>query len=336
MNTTRIVVGGEALVDLVPTGDGTLAPRLGGGPFTVAVAAGRLGAPVSFLSRVSTDAFGEAALARLEDSGVDTALVQRGPEPTTLAVVGLADDGSARYTFYTEGTADRLVTDPGPLHAALGSEVAAVSLGTLSLVLEPGASTYEAVLHREAAAGCVTVLDPNIRPVLIPDAAAYRARFRSWLPSVGLLTLSVQDAEWLAGPGEVPDAVRGWLDAGVTAVVLTRGGEGLEVCTAAHRVGASVPAAPVTNTVDTIGAGDTVHGALLAWLHDVGALSRATLAELDPASWAEALSFAARAATVTVSRAGADPPWLHELAGTSSDPGDDGTGAGPPACDGAD
>ena len=311
MSATRIVVGGEALVDLVPTGDGTLTPRLGGGPFTVAVAAGRLGAPVSFLSRVSTDAFGAAALARLEGSGVDTALVQRGPEPTTLAVVGLADGGSAHYTFYTEGTADRLVTDPGPLHAALGSEVAAVSLGTLSLVLEPGASAYEAVLHREAAAGRLTVLDPNIRPALVPDAAAYRARFRSWLPSVGLLTLSVQDAQWLVGPGDVPDAVRGWLGAGVTAVVLTHGDEGLEVYTATLRTSASVPAVPV---VDTIGAGDTVHGVLLAWLHDAGALTRDALAALDPASWGEALAFVARAAAVTVSRPGADPPWPHELA----------------------
>ena len=311
VSATRIVVGGEALVDLVPTGDGTLTPRLGGGPFTVAVAAGRLGAPVSFLSRVSTDAFGAAALARLEGSGVDTALVQRGPEPTTLAVVGLADGGSAHYTFYTEGTADRLVTDPGPLHAALGSEVAAVSLGTLSLVLEPGASAYEAVLHREAAAGRLTVLDPNIRPALVPDAAAYRARFRSWLPSVGLLTLSVQDAQWLVGPGDVPDAVRGWLGAGVTAVVLTHGDEGLEVYTATLRASASVPAVPV---VDTIGAGDTVHGVLLAWLHDAGALTRDALAALDPASWGEALAFVARAAAVTVSRPGADPPWPHELA----------------------
>ena len=132
MSTTRIVVGGEALVDLVPTPDGTLAPRLGGGPLNTAVAAARLGAPVAFLSRVSTDPFGDAVLARLQESGVDGSFVQRGPEPTTLAVVGVGADGSARYSFYTDGTADRLVADPGPLPGA-----AAVSLGTLSLVLEP-------------------------------------------------------------------------------------------------------------------------------------------------------------------------------------------------------
>lgn len=299
MSATRIVVGGEALVDLVPTGDGTLTPRLGGGPFNTAVAAARLGAPVAFLSRVSTDPFGDAVLARLHDAGVATGLIQRGPEPTTLAVVGIAADASARYSFYTGGTADRLVADPGPL-----PDASMLSLGTLSLLLEPGASVYETVLHREAAAGTLTVLDPNIRPSLVPDAAAYGTRFRSWLPSVGMLKLSAEDAAWLG------DDVDGWLAAGATAVVLTRGADGLAVHTRHHHV--TVPA-PTASVVDTIGAGDTVHGALLAWLHARGAVSRDAVAALDDGGWREALTFASDAAAVTVARPGADPPWRAEL-----------------------
>ncbi|MGH3978202.1 MAG: carbohydrate kinase family protein [Pseudonocardiaceae bacterium] len=301
-----MAVAGEALVDLVPTPDGTLAPRLGGGPYNVAVALGRLGVPTAFLSRISTDAFGDQLLGRLRESGVDTSLVQRGPEPTTLAVVGLAPDGSARYGFYTEGTADRLVSDPGPLPG----DVAAVSLGTLSLVLEPGASVYETVLHREAATGRLAVLDPNIRPDLVGDTGAYRQRFHSWLPSVGLLELSVDDTEFLAGGVDAERAVRSWLDAGPAAVVLTRGSAGLSVRTARHRVDV---AAPSVTVADTIGAGDTTHAALLAWLHDAGALSREAVAGLDPGDWRDALDFASRAAAVTVSRPGADPPWRAEL-----------------------
>lgn len=295
------MVGGEALVDLVPTADGNLlAPRLGGGPFNVATTLGRLGVPVTFLSRLSTDGFGEQLLALLQDSGVDASLVQRGPQPTTLAVVGLAPDGSARYGFYTEGTADRLVADPGPLPA----DVAAVCLGTLALVLEPGASVYEAVLHREAAAGRLTVLDPNVRAELIADLAGYRNRFRCWLPSVGVLKLSVDDAVWLGG--EVTD----WLAAGAAAVVLTSGDEGLVVRTATQHVRVPAPSTPVA---DTIGAGDTVSGALLAWLHGARALSRDAVTALDAPAWRAALEFAARAAAVTVSRPGADPPWRAEL-----------------------
>src|SRR5262245_29091353 len=100
-----ILVGGEALIDLVPepsTVDNSLAPLRpfpGGGPYNVAITVGRLEAPVRFLSRLSTDAFGGALLNRLIQSGVDTALVQRGDEPTTLAVAGIGPDGSARYSF---------------------------------------------------------------------------------------------------------------------------------------------------------------------------------------------------------------------------------------------
>ncbi len=308
-----IVVAGEALVDLVPTPEDTLAPRLGGGPYNVAVAAGRLEAPVSFLSRVSTDLFGDRLLDRLHASNVRTDLVRRGPEPTTLAVVGLTDDGSARYSFYVEGTADRLVTDPGPLPAG----VRAVSFGTLSMVLEPGASTYERVLWRESERGALTVLDPNIRAGLIHDPPAYRDRYDSWLEHVGLLKVSADDTRWLAElPADAPfedvlDVARDWRGAGPAAVVLTLGGDGLAVLTGTGEV-IRVPPVPV-NVVDTIGAGDTVQGALLAWLHAHDALSTEAVRRMDTGKWEKALSYAGAAAAITCSRAGAEPPFKREL-----------------------
>ncbi|WP_329054795.1 carbohydrate kinase [Amycolatopsis sp. NBC_01488] len=309
-----IVVGGEALVDLVPgdpldsTVDGglrALLPRLGGGPYNVALAAGRLGVPAAFLSRVSTDRFGDAMVERLHASDVDTSLLQRGDEPTTLAVVALDAKGAARYTFYVEGTADRLVADPGPLP----ENVTALSLGTLGMVLEPGASAYEAMLRREAARGVLTVLDPNIREALITDPAAYRARFTSWLPDVRLLKISDDDAAWLTEGADPVAAAKTWIESGVDAVVLTRGADGVAVITAAGEL-AHVPSRKVA-VVDTIGAGDTVQGALLAWLHT---REVADLASLDAGAWREALAFAAKAASITVSRSGAEPPTSAEMA----------------------
>jgi len=311
-----IVVGGEALVDLVPgdpldsTVDGglrALLPRLGGGPYNVSLAAGRLGVPTAFLSRVSTDRFGDAMVDRLHASDVDTSLLQRGDEPTTLAVVALDAKGAARYTFYVEGTADRLVADPGPLP----DTVTALSLGTLGMVLEPGASAYEAMLRREAARGVLTVLDPNIREALITDPAAYRARFASWLPDVRLLKISDDDAAWLTEGADPVAAAKTWIESGVDAVVLTRGADGVAVITAAGEL-AHVPSRKVT-VVDTIGAGDTVQGALLAWLHT---REVADLASLDAGAWREALEFAAKAASITVSRSGAEPPTSADMAAT--------------------
>ena len=309
-----IVVGGEALVDLVPgepldsTVDGglrALLPRLGGGPYNVALAAARLGAPTAFLSRVSADRFGVALVERLTASQVDISLLQHGNEPTTLAVVALDERGGAHYTFYVEGTADRLVSDPG----ALPAETTALSLGTLGMVLEPGASAYERVLRRESARGTLTALDPNIREALIADPAAYRARFASWLPDVRLLKISDDDAAWLAEGADPVAAAKTWIESGVDAVVLTRGADGVSVITSAGEL-AHVPSRKVV-VADTIGAGDTVQGALLAWLDQREVRD---LAALDAAAWTEALGFAAKAASVTVSRSGAEPPTAAEMA----------------------
>ncbi|MFD5715469.1 carbohydrate kinase [Streptomyces pharetrae] len=301
-----IVVAGEALIDLVPQGPGALAslrPALGGGPYNTAVALGRLGSPTAFCSRVSSDAFGEALLDGLRAAGVDVSGVQRGDEPTTLAVATIDTHGSAAYSFYVDGTADRLFAAP----TALPAGTRAVSFGTCSLVLEPGASAYEELMRAAAGQGVFTALDPNIRAGLIPDADAYRARFLKWLPSVTLLKLSEEDARWLGG------TPREWLAAGPSAVVITRGGDGLTVLT---RDGAeySVPGEKA-DVVDTIGAGDTVNAALLHGLAAQDALSPAALAGLDAGGWTRLLRFAARAAAITCSRAGAEPPYAHELDG---------------------
>ncbi|MDI9900437.1 carbohydrate kinase [Rhodococcus sp. IEGM 1409] len=301
MSDTRersVVVCGEGLVDLVPVGE-NFSPKLGGGPFNVAIALGRLGSDVGFVSRLSTDAFGDRMIDSLAASNVDTTGVERGPEPTTLAVVNLAADGGARYSFYLEGTADRQFALPKLPSAR------AFSFGTLSLVLEPGASAYEAMLHEAHARGRLTMVDPNIRPAVIADPNAYRRRFRSWLPSVDILKVSDDDAQWL---GSVDGTE--WLDEGVGAVLLTRGGDGLRLIT--NELDVSVPA-PTVDVADTIGAGDTVHGALLAYLDRHDALDAAVVRGFSESDWTAALIFAARAAAVTVSRPGADPPWSREL-----------------------
>ncbi|MFF5468123.1 carbohydrate kinase [Streptomyces achromogenes] len=301
-----IVVAGEALIDLVPhLGRGPLAPLVpkpGGGPYNTAIALGRLGEPTAFLSRISRDTFGQELLEGLRAAGVDVSHVQRGDEPTPLALAALGPDGSARYSFHVEGTADRLFTAP----AELPQGTRAMAFGTCSLVLEPGASAYEELLHRAHAHGVCTALDPNIRPDLMPDAGAYRSRLRSWLPGTTLLKVSQEDLDWL---GDDPGF---WLGLGPAAVVVTRGGEGLSVLTRVGEV--SVPVVPVP-VADTIGAGDTVNAALLHQLSVHNALGAEAMAALDEQHWRDILGFAARAAAVTVSRVGAEPPYARELAG---------------------
>ncbi|HEX2314157.1 MAG TPA: PfkB family carbohydrate kinase, partial [Thermomonospora sp.] len=202
---------------------------------------------------------------------------------------------------YVEGTADRLFTAP----AEFPSAARALLLGTCSLVLEPGASAYEALMREAAARGVLVAVDPNIRPGLIADPDAYRERFRSWLPSLSVVKLSHEDAEWLGGH------VGDWLAAGPAAVVVTRGAAGMTVFTRDHEP-IDVPGEPV-DVVDTIGAGDTVYAALLHALAQRDLLTRAALAAVTPADWRRILGFSARASAITCTRAGAEPPYADEL-----------------------
>lgn len=287
-----IVFAGEALVDLASGEDGTLVPLIGGGPFTAARAAARLGADARFLGRLSTDRFGGQLRDALATDGVGLDAAVSTDDPTTLALVELDDDGVASYRFYTEGT-----SAPGLTQAPLPDDTAVFCVGTLGLVFDPSASTLEAAVL--AAPEAVTVaLDPNCRPVAITDEQGYRARLDRILQRADLVKASDADLAYLR-PGDAPaTAMRSLLADGATGVV-TLGAAGALIVGDGDPV--AIPAPQIT-LVDTIGAGDAFLGALL---------SRYTG---DPATLQAAVSFAVTVAAKTCERAGSSPPTAAELA----------------------
>ncbi|MGD9750852.1 MAG: carbohydrate kinase [Acidimicrobiia bacterium] len=312
-----IVVCGEALIDLTAVevaGEQLWRALPGGGPHNAAIALARLGVPVRFIGRLSTDRFGQQLAGGLAADGVDLTWAVTGPEPTTLAVVALDEGGSPTFSFYGEGTADRLL-GPGDLPADLG-DAEAVHFGTLSLVNEPQASTLEALMRRESGRRLL-FCDPNVRPLLIGALEPYLAKLQRWLELVDVVKFSDADLAWLA-PGEDPAVVSArWADRHGVVVVLTRGAHGAD----AFWPGGHVfrPATPV-DVVDTVGAGDTFGAAFLAELRRRRPLVAGLAAALGDgaggaaaADIAAALDHAGRAAAITCSRAGADPPRADEL-----------------------
>lgn len=302
---------GEALIDMLPRtstqGEACFAPYAGGAVFNTAIALGRLGAPAAFFSGVSNDMLGEILADTLSASKVDTRFLARSDRPTTVAFVKLVN-GQATYAFYDEATAGRMLAlDQLPV---LPAGIDTLFFGGISLVNDPAASTYEALQARESAAR-VTMIDPNIRPGFIAGKEAdYRARIERMIGRADIVKLSDEDLHWLEGQGDLTTLARGILAKGPKVVFITEGANGAQAVTATQDI---FVAAQKVTVVDTVGAGDTFNAGVLAALHQAGALTKAGVGSLTDETLTAALTLGTRAAAVTVSRAGANPPWAHEL-----------------------
>lgn len=305
-----IVCCGEALIDFLPrqTSEGASAyqPFNGGSIYNTAIALGRLGMPTGFFGGLSSDFFGDSLREGLKASRVDLVYTKSADRPSTLAFVKL-DNGHARYSFFDDNSAGRMLTKKDL--PKLSPKVKALHFGSISLIPDPGAGTFEALMKREAKTR-VICLDPNIRASLIHRKRDYLIRLNRMIAMADILKVSDEDTAWITGKGDLAAAARKWLKAGAKIVVVTKGGEGAEAFTSRAHV--TLPAVKV-KVADTVGAGDTFTAGMLTAFDRAGLLSKAGLAAIGEADLRNALDFAARAAAVTVSRAGANPPWDHEM-----------------------
>ncbi len=301
-----ILACGEALIDMLPRestdGEAAFAPYPGGAVFNTSIGLARLGIETQFLCGMSADFLGDILRDALDASGVDHAPSPKLQAPCTVAFVKLVN-GQATYAFYDNGSAMRSMESVPEVQAN------ALFFGGISLVGDGCGATYESLMLREAPSK-VTMIDPNIRPSFIQDVAAYRARIDGMMAAADIIKLSDEDLHWMEGEGDLADLARGLVAKGAKLVCITQGADGVTGYTAAHEVFVPSERAVV---VDTVGAGDTFNAGLLAGLERAGCLDKARIASLTEAEIRDALHLGVRAAAVTVSRAGANPPTAAEL-----------------------
>ena len=325
---------GELVVDLLPVPGADAGPegtaptfvaRPGGNALNVAVAAGRLGASVRLMARLGTGPLAVNLRRHAELSGVDPDGFLDAPEPVSLAVVGLAPDGSADYGFHVLGAADWQWTDD-ELEQVLPDRTAILHVGSISSWTAPGCDAIARLVERLAGEGRALIsVDPNIRPMLADgpvghslgnSTAVVRGRLDRLLSRADIVKVSAEDLTWLE-PGAVGSAAldataRSWAERGPALVLVTDGGAPLRIARPGHAV--LHWRTPQVTVVDTVGAGDSLAAGLLTGLLDAGVTDRAALEALPHDTLMRLVDDAALVAALNCTRVGADPPTRAELA----------------------
>jgi fructokinase len=299
-----IWVCGEVLIDLIPVAPGSndRAPHVGGGPANTAKALARLGHDVRFIDGISTDTYGEMSRDELLADEVKLDLAKSSDLPTALAIVSLNENGGASYEFKLENTATfdfdlNWLPDPSKYKPNV------LHIGTLVTVIQPGADVlYDWAL--QVAEFAPIVFDPNIRPAVMGERDLYEAAVEKWAAISSVIKVSDDDVAWLFPDQSLDDVAERWVRDGAALVVITRGSEGLIGFTADGAV--EVPGVKIV-VADTVGAGDTV-GAII-----VEAMVEKGIMALTGDVLQDVLHRAAKAAAITCSRPGANPPYKHEL-----------------------
>ena len=298
---SQVWVAGEVLIDLIPDGS-ERTPIVGGGPANTAKALSMLGIDTQFIDGISSDKYGQMAKEELVAAGVKLDYVKYSDKPTCLAIVSLCDSRSASYEFVIENTATFDFTSewlPNPQT----ERPALLHIGTLATAIEPGATELFEWAQSVSKVAPI-VFDPNIRPAVMSDRNQYLMQVERWVSISSAIKVSDEDIKWLYPSLEIDQVVNNWLAKGPSLIVVTYGDKGL----AGYRQGEKVSVDAVKVVVaDTVGAGDTV-GAIL-----VEAIVKDGLKSLSGVRLEMMLNRAAMAASITVSRVGANPPTLKEI-----------------------
>jgi fructokinase len=303
---TRLLVVGEALVDVVTDASGESAEHVGGSPANVAVGLARLDHPVDFATWLGHDDRGERIAAHLRRHGVNLLEESFGPSATSTAVATLDQGGAATYVFDLHWDLPEVALPKGTGH---------VHTGSIATVLQPGAQSVTSVLRAVREQGTVSY-DPNIRPSIMGDLDAVRHRVEELVALSDVVKASEDDLELLY-PGESPEQVMArWVGLGAGLTVVTLGADGVTYRVTSDERSGRAPAR-VKGVVDTVGAGDSFMAGLVSGLVAAGLLGDprarqrlhdATLEDVGPA-----IERGLATSGVTVGRAGAYAPSLDEL-----------------------
>ncbi len=257
----------------------------GGKGANQAVAAGRMGADISFISACGNDSFGDTLLKELEKSNVNTSGVMRMEAHTGIALIVRESDGDNRIII--AAGANRQIF-PSNIES-IKTEIEKADVLLLQLEIPMETVEYAAAIAGES--GTTVILDPA-PAVKLSDKL---------LSSVDYLLPNEHELDLVLGgvSGSLAEKAAILINKGVGKVILTEGDKGVTIVSDSSEIKIT---APKMNAVDTTAAGDTFAGAFAYGLAKDWEMIKAA-------------EFAVKAASLSVTKLGAQSsiPWLKEV-----------------------
>jgi fructokinase len=255
---STVVSIGDGIIDAVELSPGEVQRFPGGAALNLAVGIARLGLTSQLVTRYGLDRDGFLLERYLRQEGVRTF------NPPNVDFTGVVwssrKDGEPTYHFTPAMFRRRILFSDTVLKAIAAADAVAVN----SFPFDNSRETDALMAALRGAKGFV-VIDPNPRPDLIADVAAYRAGTERMMAVASIAKLSDEDAQLLYDcPAR--EVVDHFFAMGVETVLLTHGSAGASVSTRAG-LNASVPIARSEGpVVDTMGAGDATLASVIAFI----------------------------------------------------------------------
>jgi fructokinase len=264
--STVITVIGQAMVRLAAaSGSGLMQASPGGGAFTTAMQAARLGYPTALMARLSRDPMGQYLRMHAASNGLDVSASPEADEPTMIAVAsaGAGADGTDSLYFRDTASWQWSAAELGWIPA--GTTV--LDLDVLDCCVLPGSTWILRAAARQRNRGAIVCLNVTVTPAVMGSPARGALLMDRPVKAADLVTTSLEDISWLY-PGRAAEAVaRLWLAQGPELVVITCGSDGLVAVRKSGTVlyrATGLPPAPVT------GFDAAFTGAMLGGLHELG------------------------------------------------------------------
>ena len=314
LQSVQVATTGEALIDLICAPSGMFEPCLGGAVYNLTRALARQGVETLYLNPLSRDRFGRQLAAGLLDDGVHLAVAEPVAQVTSLAVVGVDEQGRPDYSFYRDGVADR-ATSCAALTIACAQAPALRVVCTGGLALSPAdANTYLPWLASQREAGRTVVVDANLRPSVMPDLDQYRSHVMTALQYADIVKVSDEDLECLSLPGAnaLERATHLLSRCRARFLALTLGPEGASLLTRCGQVFHAREMERVA-VVDTVGAGDCFLAGLVCGVLEQALAPDWGLTEVPDEQAKTLLCQAIASASLCIERRGCVPPTREEV-----------------------